>query len=486
MRTAIYGEQVRQSMIQLFEEDYNLVKKGITIGTDVTSASSSTVGYYDGNVYINSNTLDIWKTNGSVWAKQGNLKGVLQITTSESAEDEGVNVVTFTLTDGTRKSFNVKNGSKGVQGISITGAVDNGDGTFYLTLSDGKNTANIATIQGIRGEKGDKGDRGEDGATGRSVTSITSVDTGKNHVLSANFSDGTSNVITTVKDGNDGEGTGNMNTGTYDPTESGIVNSARALSDGTRTLTFNDVDSKANKNTTLAGYGIVNAYTKTEVDNKIDGLASNWDSVTDKPFDTIGNEFKTKTVGDKKQLALADTVANKINQLGNSSADKDMVLTANGDGTASWKQSKGGISPDDILSTVSAVETNTQNGKVVDALVIKDFSNTYKSRIIVPVSTGATGKGEWIEEGTEWTSTLETANQWIGYDDENVRELLTVADTDKDKIELQFMFEVVDENSSPVTIGGYQWDSSTGMLCIKFGNAVVNDTKIAIDVIRIR
>lgn len=239
----------------------------------------------------------------------------------------------------------------------------------------------------------------------------------------------------------------------------------------------------------------VNSTNATKVGNAITSVLESLSDVSGKLYynsqpvsedTTIDNSTIVKNASG--QLKVADGITTKVNQLNNITSDTDKVLTANGDGTASWKESKGGggISPDDLLSTVSAVETNTQSGKVVDALVIKDFSNTYKSRIIVPVGAGATGKGEWIEEGTTWTSALETANEWIGYDDADVRALLTVTDTDKDKIELQFMFEVVDENSSPVTIGGYQWDSSTGMLCIKFGNAVVNDTKIAIDVIRIR
>ena len=61
LRNATYGEEVRGSMIELFEEDYTLVNKGISVGTDVTGGQSSTEGYSDGNVYINSSTLDIYK-----------------------------------------------------------------------------------------------------------------------------------------------------------------------------------------------------------------------------------------------------------------------------------------------------------------------------------------------------------------------------------------------------------------------------------------
>ena len=113
LRNAVYGEQVRGSMIELFEEDYNLVKDGVGLGTAVSSSSSSTTGFSDGAVYINNSTWHIFKLEGTAWSDKGTIKG-----------DTGASVVS---------------------------ATDNGDGTFYLTLSDGTVTSNIATIQGIQG-----------------------------------------------------------------------------------------------------------------------------------------------------------------------------------------------------------------------------------------------------------------------------------------------------------------------------------------------
>lgn len=67
------------------------------------------------------------------------VQSVAQTTTSNA--DGGSNVVTVTLTDGTKSTFTVKNGSKGSQGI-----------------------------QGEQGSKGDKGDKGDTGATGANGT----------------------------------------------------------------------------------------------------------------------------------------------------------------------------------------------------------------------------------------------------------------------------------------------------------------------------
>jgi len=230
LRNAVYGEQVRGSMIELFEEDYNLVKDGVGVGTDVTSSASPTTGYSDGAVYINNSTWHLFKLEGTAWAD----KGIIQ----------------------------------GVQGESVTGAVDNGDGTFYLTLSDGSRTGDIATIQGIQGPTGPQGPAGSTGPAGRSVTSITMSGTGKSHPVTATYSDGTTETVGVVQDGADGSGTGDMSKATYDPNNHGYVDAAAGVTNGTVTLTYATLNGKADAATSLAGYGITDAYTKTEADNK--------------------------------------------------------------------------------------------------------------------------------------------------------------------------------------------------------------------------
>ena len=230
LRTATYGEQVRGSMIELFEEDYNLVKDGVGIGTDITSSSSSTEGYSDGAVYINSDTWHLFKLEGTAWSDKGTIKGD--------------------------------------QGESVVDAHDNGDGTFYLELSDGSHTADIATIQGIQGPQGPQGLQGPQGVAGRDVTSITMSGTGKSHPITATYSDGSTQTVGVVQDGADGTGAGDMTKATYDPNDHGYVDAAAGVTDGTNTLTYQTLNNKANKATSLAGYGIADAYTMTQSDGK--------------------------------------------------------------------------------------------------------------------------------------------------------------------------------------------------------------------------
>lgn len=321
-------------MIQLFEEDYNLVKKGITIGTDVSSASDSTAGYYDGNVYINSNTLDVWKLINDVWTLQGNLKGIQDVRSVPSTQDAGNNVIMFEMTDGTIKSFNIKNGSKGSAGASVNGVVDNGDGTFYFTLSDGTVTGSVATIRGLQGPIGPVGPQGN---PGRDVTSITMSGSGKQHPVTANYSDGTQQIIGIINDGQDGAGTGNMRWETYEKSQSaqtGIVDNARALSDGSNIIPMGSV---AVKSSTLAGYGILDAYTVNDVDLELakklekpshDGTAGqalvtdgngnvSWATVTPTQYiDDVSTDFDVTN----KKLSLSNALSTKITHIDDSDA----------------------------------------------------------------------------------------------------------------------------------------------------------------------
>ena len=87
------------------------------------------------------------------------VQSVQQTTISNT--DGGSNVVTVTLTNGTKSTFTVKNGSKGSQGIQ-----------------------GIQGVQGIQGPKGDKGDTGANGTDGTNgddgATFTPSVDSAGN------------------------------------------------------------------------------------------------------------------------------------------------------------------------------------------------------------------------------------------------------------------------------------------------------------------
>lgn len=75
--------------------------------------------------------------------------------TTTSTEDGGINEVTQTLTDGTTAVFQIRNGSKGSQGIQGERGPQGIQGIQGETGP-----------QGLQGEKGDQGPKGDTGATG--------------------------------------------------------------------------------------------------------------------------------------------------------------------------------------------------------------------------------------------------------------------------------------------------------------------------------
>ena len=115
--------------------------------------------------------------------------GILSVAqTTKSTEDDGVNVITVTLTDGSKYTFEVENGSKGSKG-------DKGD-------TGAKGDKGDTGAQGIQGEKGETGATGDKGKDGTSVTvksvSESTADGGSNTVT---FSDG---KTVTIKNGSKG------------------------------------------------------------------------------------------------------------------------------------------------------------------------------------------------------------------------------------------------------------------------------------------
>lgn len=88
------------------------------------------------------------------------------VQTTKSNEDDGVNIITITLTDGSVHTFEVQNGSKGSQGNPGTNGTDgvsathswNGT-TLTVTSASGASSANL------KGDKGETGTAGKDGKT---------------------------------------------------------------------------------------------------------------------------------------------------------------------------------------------------------------------------------------------------------------------------------------------------------------------------------
>jgi len=74
--TAVYGEDVRGSIHDAIEIINEVGEVVFSTGTAVSSASSSSTGFYENSLYLNTNTFELWKCIGTdTWESQGILKG---------------------------------------------------------------------------------------------------------------------------------------------------------------------------------------------------------------------------------------------------------------------------------------------------------------------------------------------------------------------------------------------------------------------------
>ena len=73
---AIYGEDVRNSIHDAIEIINDVSEVVLATGTAVTSASSSSTGFFTDSLYLNTNTYELWKCIGTdSWQSLGILKG---------------------------------------------------------------------------------------------------------------------------------------------------------------------------------------------------------------------------------------------------------------------------------------------------------------------------------------------------------------------------------------------------------------------------
>ena len=123
---AVYGEDVRGSIHDAIEIINDVGEKVLTTGTAVVGPSSSSSGYFEDSLYLNTNTMELWKCIGvDSWSSQGTMKG----DPGTSGED-GVGISNIAKT-------------------STSGLVD----TYTIYMTDGETTYNFLVTNGQNGNK---------------------------------------------------------------------------------------------------------------------------------------------------------------------------------------------------------------------------------------------------------------------------------------------------------------------------------------------
>lgn len=147
---AVYGEQVRGSIHDAIEIINDAMEVSISAGTAITSASSSSTGFFEESLYINVNTYDLWKCVGTdSWVKLGNIKGTGITSIAKTGTSGNVDTYTITFDDSSTETFTVTNGVNGTNGSTwYKGTALSGTGTsitgfpgvqndFYLNSNTG-------------------------------------------------------------------------------------------------------------------------------------------------------------------------------------------------------------------------------------------------------------------------------------------------------------------------------------------------------------
>ena len=122
---AVYGEQVRGSIYRAIKLINEVSEVVISAGTDITSPTSSSTGYFEDSLYINTDTCDLWKCTGTdTWTLVGNLRGIGITSITKTGTSGLVDTYTITFSDGSTQTYTVTNGADGnkwYHGTTISG-----------------------------------------------------------------------------------------------------------------------------------------------------------------------------------------------------------------------------------------------------------------------------------------------------------------------------------------------------------------------------
>lgn len=150
----------------------------------------------------------------------------------------------------------------------------------------------------------------------------------------------------------------------------------------------------------------------------------------------------------------------------------------------------------DLITTIKNPTGANQNKNVASLWGINNWSNLYTQKRIIIVNNssdptddiiGTTGIGEWQDEPEGATEIDEQG--WGWYYNAALKldsDTLTAWGVSEDDIDIHFLFDPATSTNVPIVLGGYEWDTDTGYICIKFATElsadVIADLKIAIDI----
>ena len=325
-----YGRDVRQSIhdgiYQINENANEAVQtaKAMGVGTDISSPTSPSTGYVAGNLYLNNSTWDLWQCIGTdSWVNKGNIKGETGLkgadginyyihirysdkydgtgfTASPTASSEYMGVYYGTSqTAPTNKQDYQWTSYVGASGTSAYVHImysENADGTGFVSIPTplckyiGFYSGPLSSPPANKSYYTWSEYVGKSGTGSGDMTAAEYAPSGvygkvDNAIKADKVGNADTPLLEKLSDVSgqlnyDGNPVGsdyinsvsnefNVNNKKLSLANSIITKLAKLNSDGT--LNFSNVTSRP---TTLSGYGITDAYTKTQVDNKLDSWFS--------------------------------------------------------------------------------------------------------------------------------------------------------------------------------------------------------------------
>ena len=320
-----YGRDVRQSIhdgiYQINENANEAVQtaKAMGVGTDISSPTSPSTGYVAGNLYLNNSTWDLWQCIGTdSWVNKGNIKGETGLkgadginyyihirysdkydgtgfTASPTASSEYMGVYYGTSqTAPTNKQDYQWTSYVGASGTSAYVHImysENADGTGFVSIPTplckyiGFYSGPLSSPPANKSYYTWSEYVGKSGTGSGDMTAAEYAPSGVygkvDHAINADNATNATNATNAVNATNatnattatDATNASNLKKSDGITVDADTINAKLSKLNSDGTLDFSNVGSKP---TTLSGYGITDAYTKsntyskTEVDNKLD------------------------------------------------------------------------------------------------------------------------------------------------------------------------------------------------------------------------
>lgn len=230
---AIYGEEVRGSIRDAIDLINKVGERTLNLGTAISSETDPVTGFYEDSLYLNTYTWDFWKCNGTGWVLQGNMRGSGIDRIYKKYNTGHVDTYEILLTGNIPGGmFDVTNATRFTVGTAVTAEnttiiIDGityyandlylNSSTWILWQCDGTGWVNVGVIKGRDGIDGIDGIDGVDGISptvtitkSGTITTITIVDKDGTHVAN-------------IKDGESGDGSGDMLKSVYDYNDDGVI-----------------------------------------------------------------------------------------------------------------------------------------------------------------------------------------------------------------------------------------------------------------------